>query len=157
MNSIPVRFLPALLLLALAAIACDPGRVYEEHLPMKEGVWKVSDKKEFRAEISDILSSYSVYIDIRNDRDYPYSNLYLFLNTAYPGGGLSRDTIELTLADFDGRWLGSGTGSVKFSRFLFRKDLKFASKGSYHFTFEQAMRVADLKGIRDIGIRIEKQ
>jgi gliding motility-associated lipoprotein GldH len=75
----------------------------------------------------------------------------------FPDGHIARDTIELTLADYDGRWLGSGMGSVKFSRFLLQKDVRFKQKGNYLFTLEQAMRVNELNGIRDIGLRIEKQ
>jgi gliding motility-associated lipoprotein GldH len=33
----------------------------------------------------------------------------------------------------------------------------FPHKGIYRFELEQAMRVKELKGIRDVGIRIEKQ
>ncbi|HNY03081.1 MAG TPA: gliding motility lipoprotein GldH [Bacteroidales bacterium] len=147
----------ALFAILAALTGCDPGRVYEEHQAIREGIWNVRDKKEFRTEINDLATSYNVYLDIRNDRDYPYSNLFLFMDTEYPGGKISRDTVELTLADYDGRWLGSGTGSVKFSRFLFRKDVKFRERGKYRFLFEQAMRINELHGIRDIGIRIEKQ
>jgi gliding motility-associated lipoprotein GldH len=74
-----------------------------------------------------------------------------------PDGQMSRDTAELTLADYDGRWLGSGMGSVKFSHFLFQKDVRFKQAGTYRFVFEQAMRVNELNGINDIGLRIEKQ
>jgi gliding motility-associated lipoprotein GldH len=61
------------------------------------------------------------------------------------------------LADYDGKWLGSGISDVKFNRFLFQKGVRFPQKGRYFFEIEQAMRVKDLKGIVDIGIRLEKQ
>ena len=79
------------------------------------------------------------------------------MNTTLPDGRISRDTLELTLADYDGRWLGSGIGSVKFSKFLFRKGIRFKQKGHYRFELEQAMRVKELKGIKDIGMRFETQ
>jgi gliding motility-associated lipoprotein GldH len=79
------------------------------------------------------------------------------MNTTTPDGITSRDTLELTLADYDGRWLGSGMGSIKFSRFLFQQGIRFKQTGTYHFMLEQAMRVRDLDGIHDIGLRIEKQ
>jgi gliding motility-associated lipoprotein GldH len=146
-----------ILLLMLVAISCDPHRVFEEHIPLKKGVWNVKNKLQFDVTIADLLSRYNVYLNVRNGPEYPYSNLFLFMNTVFPDGHIARDTIELTLADYDGRWLGSGMGSVKFSRFLFQENVRFKQKGNYRFILDQAMRVPELHGIHDMGLRIEKQ
>lgn len=146
-----------LFLLIMAVSSCDPDRVFEEHIALKKGVWNAKNELQFNVTISDIISRYDVYLNVRNGTEYPYCNLYLFMTTVFPDDRTARDTIELTLADFDGRWLGSGMGSVKFSRFLFRENVQFKQKGNYAFSFGQAMRVNELKGIYDIGFRIEKQ
>ena len=146
-----------LALLIVMVISCDSNRVFEEHIAMEKGTWNVKNKLPFKVAISDLMARYNVYLNIRNGPEYQYSNLFMFMNTVFPDGKIARDTIELTLADYDGRWLGSGMGSVKFSRFLFRKDLRFKQTGNYQFILEQAMRVNELNGIRDIGLRIEKQ
>ena len=145
------------MLLLIGIISCDSNRVFEEHIPLNKGVWNVKNQLQFNVAISDLLSRYNIYLNVRNGPEYPYSNLFLFMNTVSPAGTIARDTIELTLADYDGRWLGSGMGSVKFSRFLFRKNVRFKQKGYYQFKMEQAMRVNELNGIHDIGLRIEKQ
>jgi gliding motility-associated lipoprotein GldH len=137
-------------------ISCDRNRFFEENTIMKDGIWNSRQKVSYSVTIDDLLSRYNIYITLRNAPEYPYSNLFLFLNTTYPDGKTGRDTLELSLADYDGRWLGSGMGSVKYNRFLFLKDFQFRSKGTYKFEFEQGMRVNDLKGIRDFGLRIEK-
>jgi gliding motility-associated lipoprotein GldH len=111
----------------------------------------------FDVEIKDVQSTYNYYINIRNNGDYPFSNLYLFLQTTFPDGKMARDTIECMLADYNGKWLGSGITSVKFNRLLFQKGVRFPQKGKYVFELEQAMRVKDLKGISDIGIKLEKE
>jgi gliding motility-associated lipoprotein GldH len=155
-----VRVKSTLFLLVLTAtlvFSCDRNRLYEEHAALAKDSWNVNDRIAFTVTIPDPVCCYNIYLDIRNGRDYPYSNLYLFMNTEMPGGGVSRDTIELTLADYDGRWLGSGMGNVKFSRFLLRRGFGFPQTGQYRFVFEQAMRVNALKGILDIGLRVEKQ
>jgi gliding motility-associated lipoprotein GldH len=158
MTRIPEKIILLLLfILTVVTTSCDPGRVFEEHVALKKGIWNVRNEIPFNVTISDLVSRYNVYLNVRNGQEYPYSNLYLFMNTTSPDGNIARDTIELTLADYDGRWLGSGMGSVKFSRFQFQKGFKFTQGGNYRFTFEQAMRVNDLKGIYDIGLRIEKQ
>lgn len=146
-----------LFLIVILFTACDKNQVYEENRMMENGTWNSRKPALFDVRIDDLLTRYNILLNVRNSPDYPYSNLYLFLTTTYPDGMKSRDTLELTLADYDGRWLGSGMGSVKFSRFLLKKGVRFSQKGVYRFEMEQAMRVNDLEGIRDIGLRIEKQ
>jgi gliding motility-associated lipoprotein GldH len=138
-------------------VSCDPSRVSDENTILEKSVWNANNKLKFSVIIPDITRRYNVYLKVRNGTEYPYSNLFLFLTTVTPGGQISRDTLELTLADYDGRWLGSGTGSVKFSKFMLQQGIRFSQKGKYTFELEQAMRVRELKGIRDIGFRIERQ
>jgi len=137
--------------------SCDSKRFFEENKRIEKSVWKNTDKAIFNVKIADNLSRYNFYFNLRNGGDYPYSNIYLFLKTVFPDGRIARDTIECQLADYDGKWLGSGISDVKFNRFLFQKGVRFPEKGQYVFEVEQAMRVNDLKGITDIGIRLEKQ
>ena len=151
------RLLLFVLLLMAAFISCDSNRAFEEHTALKNGVWDVKNEIRFDVAISDLLSRYNVYFNVRNGLEYPYGNLFMFMNTVFPDGHIARDTIELTLADYDGRWLGSGMGSVKFSRFLFRREVQFKEAGNYRFILQQAMRVRELTGIHDIGMRIEKK
>ena len=139
-----------------AFISCDSRKVFEENREIRSSTWNVGDKKAFNVVVNDIFAQYNFYINIRNKGDYQYSNIYLFLRTIFPDGRIAKDTIECELADYEGKWLGSGISDVKFNRFLFQKGVRFPKKGEYVFELEQAMRVADLKGISDIGIRVEK-
>jgi gliding motility-associated lipoprotein GldH len=152
-----IRISILILLAASLFYSCNGKRFYEENKEMKDNVWNLKDKANFPVMIDDILARYDFYINLRHRGDYPYSNIYLFLKTVFPDGKIAMDTIECRLADFDGKWLGSGISDVKFNRFLFQEGVKFTQKGQYIFEIEQAMRVPDLKGISDIGIRIEKQ
>jgi len=145
-----------LFILSLTLASCDSRRVFEENKALADGKWKAKEKISFRVTIPDTTIAYNVYLNVRNVLDYPYSNLYLFMETKFPDGRKSRDTLECMLADYDGRWLGSGIGSMKFNQFLLQKGVFFSQKGIYLFEVEQAMRVNELKGIHDIGLRIEK-
>ncbi len=156
MNTVKNKLL-LLLLCASALYSCGRDFVSDENRVIEKGIWNTANKISFTAAITDTNLRYSVYLNIRNAVEYPYSNLYLFMDTRFPDGRIARDTIDCTLADYDGRWLGSGIGSVKFNRFLFQKGVKFHQKGIYRFDFQQAMRVNELTGIQDFGIRIEKE
>jgi gliding motility-associated lipoprotein GldH len=149
-------FFPFVFLFLFLA-SCDSKRFYEENKSIENGVWTSTNSRVFNVNITDTLVRYDLYLNIRNDGVYPYSNLYLFIHTLVPGGKTATDTVECQLADPDGKWRGSGLGSLKFNRFLFQKGMVFPRKGTYRFELEQAMRVKELKGIRDVGIRIEKQ
>ncbi|MEI7661160.1 MAG: gliding motility lipoprotein GldH [Bacteroidota bacterium] len=151
------KFLLLLVLFTGMLISCDSKRIYDENVIVENNSWNSSAKMKFEVPVSDTGLRYNLYLKVRNAPEYPYSNLFLFLNSRFPDGRIARDTLELTLADYDGRWLGSGIGSVKFSKFMVRHGFRFRQKGTYVFELEQAMRVRVLKGIRDIGLRVEKQ
>jgi gliding motility-associated lipoprotein GldH len=93
---------------------------------------------------------------VRNAGGYQFSNLFIFFTTTIPSGKMERDTIEITLADETGKWLGDGLGDIWDNRQLFKSNFRFPEKGTYTFTLEQAMRVNPLPQIMDVGIRIER-
>jgi gliding motility-associated lipoprotein GldH len=151
-------FFHILIVLVTAAFSsCDTRRVYEENKEIPEHTWSNKNIVPFTVDIKDTLSLHNVYINIRNAGDYTYSNIYLFLNTSYPDGKMSRDTVECILADNNGRWLGKGSGDVWDNQVLFKRGVRFKQAGIYKFTYEQAMRVESLPQIMDVGLRIEKQ
>ncbi len=146
-----------IILIASVLISCDRNRVFEENHTIGNGIWNSAGKIRFEVAIADTSLRYNIYLNVRNSMQYPFSNLYLFMDTRFPDGRIARDTIDCMLADYDGRWLGSGVGSIKFSQFLFHRGIGFEQKGNYRFEIQQAMRVNDLPGIHDLGIRIEKE
>jgi gliding motility-associated lipoprotein GldH len=97
-----------------------------------------------------------MYVNVRNSAGYNYSNLFLFIKTIFPKGEQTIDTLECTLADPSGKWLGEGLGDIWDNQILFKKNIRFPQSGQYKFEVEQAMRIDPLTSIMDIGLRIEK-
>lgn len=96
-------------------------------------------------------------VNVRHTNDYPYSNLYLFVVISSPDGNHLRDTLELNVADNTGKWYGTSTlGDIYSISKIYKKNVRFAQKGTYNFYISQAMRLTQLQGITDVGIRIEK-
>jgi len=135
--------------------SCGNNSIYDHNQEINNP-WKAEQKAEFDFNISDTLSAFDFYINIRNTTEYNYSNLYLFIRTDFPNKYVAIDTAEIFLADIKGNWLGKGFGEIKDIQVLFRKNGRFARKGIYHISFEQAMRDIDLYGIKSVGIRIER-
>ena len=69
----------------------------------------------------------------------------------------STDTIEFYLADHRGQWLGTGMGAWKEMPVLYRQALRFPRSGTYTYTIRHGMRTDPLRGIHDIGMRVEKR
>ncbi len=152
-----IRKSPLLLIWgAILFHSCTGNRVLDENHIIPQGIWQQENRLVFTAGINDTVQPCNIYLHIRNDLSYPFSNLFLFLRTRFPDGSVSRDTIECQLAGPDGRWLGSGVGNIRSNRFLFQQNFRFPRRGNYVFELEQAMRMKELKGIRNAGIMIEK-
>jgi len=147
---------PVISLLLISFYSCDPNRIFDEYKDIKNSVWKQTDNIKFNVIIEDTLTPHNFFINVRNTCNYRFSNLYIFLNTEYPNGKISRDTINCLLADDDGKWLGKGLGDIKDNQYLLKKGVRFHQKGTYSFGLEQAMRIDTLQGIKSMGIRIEK-
>jgi gliding motility-associated lipoprotein GldH len=137
--------------------SCDSSRYFEENEEIKDYEWKQDDPVVFSVSIDDTVTDYNVYVNVRNAGNYRFSNLYLFINTVFPGGQIQRDTLECILAAPDGRWLGDGLGDIWDNRILLKEGVKFPQQGEYRFELFQAMRINPLPGIMDAGIRIEKK
>lgn len=152
-----VRICITLVLLSLMFVtACDPNRVFEENVKIDENKWSSEKPVVLQMNISDTINPHNVYINLRNASHYPFSNLFLFLNTTFPDGKLDRDTLEIMLAGKDGKWLGEGLGDIWDNRVLFKRNVAFPQKGEYRFELIQAMRLDPLPGIMDVGMRVEK-
>ncbi len=138
--------------------ACDGQVVYDENKKVDSEKWDMNDKLFYEVDIRDTAARYKVAVNVRNSTDYPYSNVYFFMNTILPDGSLTRrDTIECYLAYPDGTWKGKGSSNIKDNRFWIAKNVRFEQKGRYVFELYQATSDTLLKGIMDVGLHIEYQ
>lgn len=155
MNLLKNMALSAMGVLLISLVSCDSAQVFEKSKPIGKE-WRKDSLARFEVPINDTLSIHSVYVTLRNDSSYPFSNVYLFVTTVAPSGAYVCDTMECILADDSGRWLGKGFAKYWDSRFAMRKNVKFPEKGIYNFTIQQGMRQEELPGIHDVGIRVER-
>jgi len=136
--------------------ACNPNLVFEQYQPVKNRNWGKDSMLVFSVPVSDTSGNHNLYINVRNDIDYAYSNIWLFINIKQPNGAGLEDKFEIALADPAGKWLGEGFGGLKTREVIFRKNVFFPVPGNYKITIQQGMREDVLPGISDVGVRIEK-
>jgi gliding motility-associated lipoprotein GldH len=158
MKIIPKIKAPFLLALSIAFffMSCVDDTIYQQYVSINKNGWSQHTPAVFNTEINDTVGDYDVIINIRNKTDYPYQNLHLFVYSYSPDSVLVGDTLNCFLADNRGRWAGTGIGSTKNVSVLYMSNINFPKPGTYTFSVKQGMRDNILKGISDIGLRIQK-
>ncbi len=144
-------------------VSCETNMVFSEYRNLSNGAWQMKDTVAFKFSTVDTISVHDVFINVRNDNQYQFSNLFLITELGFPSGETVVDTLEYEMALPDGSWLGKGVGSIKENKLWLRENIVFPDSGVYNFKISHAMRengqvqgVNELEGITDIGIQIEK-
>ncbi|WP_299430871.1 gliding motility lipoprotein GldH [uncultured Maribacter sp.] len=151
------------IILLLFLVSCSGTTIKSEYQSLKDASWHKNDTITFNFSELDTIEKHHIFINVRNDQNYPYSNLFLITELNYPNGDVVKDTLEYNMALPDGTWLGKGQGSLKESKLWFRENIVFPSSGVYTLQIVHGMRkngtisgVVNLEGITDVGFQIEK-
>jgi gliding motility-associated lipoprotein GldH len=137
--------------------ACDRNRVFEAYEKLPQTGWDKDSVVVFTIDVTDTLQNQNLYVNVRNDIKYRYSNLWLFIKIEQPGKVAVADTFEVILADPTGKWLGEGFGGIKTRQVNYKSGVYFPVSGKYKINIRHGMRENILQGITDIGFRVEKQ
>jgi len=136
--------------------------VHDEYKTISNG-WKKGDTVTFSFKAPDTINSYSLFLNIRNNNEYEFSNLFLIVGLTPPEGNKTIDTLEFEMTTPRGEWLGTGFSEIKENKLWFKEQFKFTENGDYSVSIEHAIRkngntrgITELKGITDVGFRIEK-
>ena len=137
--------------------ACTRGHIYEKYQDVTGWEWKYGDAKSFPLDIKEDGKHYNIYINLRHTEDYKFSNLWVQLNIKKPGNQEDNQRFALTLAEQDGKWLGTRLGNIyDIPPFLVLRNYSIPKKGQYNFILSHAMREDAIQGIMDVGIRVEQ-
>lgn len=157
-NSIVICFI------AIILISCNGKIVESDYVATNSGVWNKDNSVSFTFSSPDTLNTYDVFINLRNDNTFPYSNLFLITELDFPNETTIKDTLEYQMALPSGEWLGKGSGSIKENKLWYKENIVFPENGVYTLKVSHAMRkngnvdgVVDLEGVTDVGFQIEKK
>lgn len=139
-----------------AVVSCHQNEIFFQYKKISEQGWSKDSTVNFDVRVTDKNVPYNFFIHVRHKGNYPYQNIWLFLQQSNPDKTQKKDSVEAYLADEYGKWLGSGAGSLKEMQIFYQQQIHFPDTGTYHFGIRQGMRDSLLQGINDIGIRIEK-
>jgi gliding motility-associated lipoprotein GldH len=150
-----------LLLVAIVLFSCDKKRVFDEYKSVGSA-WHKDSVITFDLPVLDSTKRYNLFVNLRDNNNYPFNNLFLIVAIETPSGFTKVDTLQYEMADRDGNLLGNGFTDIKESKLFYKEDVKF--KGKYKIHIKQAVResgkipgVQALEGITDVGFRIEQK
>ncbi|MFT7334458.1 MAG: gliding motility-associated lipoprotein GldH [Porticoccaceae bacterium] len=149
-----------ILLTVILFYSCDKQRVFDEYKTVGSA-WHKDSIITFDLPILDSTKRYNLFINLRDNNNYQYNNLFLIVSLEKPNGYTKVDTLEYQMASPDGALLGEGFTDIKESKLFYKENVRF--RGKYKVSIKQAVRetgkvpgVTLLEGITDIGLRIEK-
>lgn len=157
-----------LLLLAMlvSIVSCDSKSVFDEYQSLPNQ-WNKGQVVSFNFQAPDTINRYNLYVNLRANKDYKFSNLYLITGLEYPNGKTIVDTLEYKMATANGELMGQGFTDVKESKLWYKgykQPFIFNESGEYTFKVEQAIRkfgkvngVDYLEGITEVGFRVENK
>ena len=149
------------ILMLILISSCDKKRVFDEYKSVGNS-WHKDSIVTFELPKLDPKKMYNLYVNVRDNDDYPFNNLFLIVSLEQPNRKIKVDTLEYQMTNPDGTLLGDGFTDIKESKLFYKDKETFTQKGVYKIHIKHAVRqtgriegVATLNGISDVGFRIE--
>jgi gliding motility-associated lipoprotein GldH len=143
-------------LLFLLGVSCSHSEIFFEYHSFGKDGWDRNNAAVYHINIDNTTDLFDVSLEIRNNNDYPFRNIWLFVDFQTPGGNVRTDTVGMDLADVYGKWHGKGISLYSLT-VPYETSVRFLQKGTYTYSVRQGMRENPLKGISDIGLKISKK
>ncbi|WP_221259484.1 gliding motility lipoprotein GldH [Flavobacterium okayamense] len=142
--------------------SCDKNRVFDEYKEL-DGSWSKNDTLHFEFEQNDTINPYNLFLNIRNNNEYPFNNLFVIVSLKNPENEVKIDTLEYQMANADGSLMGTGFSDVKESKLWYQENFVFKKLGKYQVDIVHALResreingLEKVNGVTEVGFRIEK-
>lgn len=144
------------LLFSWVFVACNTDTLYEENITLPTIGWTVADSVQYQVAIEDTANAYDMVLQVDAQNSYRYQNLYVLINTIFPGGKVEKDVVSLEMSTPGGEWHGKCSSDHCKVPILIQENFRFPQKGSYTFTIVQHSRLDTIKGIDALQLGIVK-
>ena len=160
-----MKIQPKLLLIFVAFLlfSCDDKRFFDQYKSVGT-TWHKDSIVTFNVSAFDKLKKYNLFINLRDNNDYQYNNIFLIVSLQQPNNQVKVDTLEYEMTNPDGSLLGNGFSDIKENKLVYKLNESFLLAGNYKVKIQQAMRETgkiegdlNLKGISEVGLRIENK
>ncbi|MDD7915279.1 gliding motility lipoprotein GldH [Polaribacter ponticola] len=144
-------------------VSCSDNIEFTKYQSLPSAAWEAHKNVSFEFNVIDTILAKDLFINIRNNKDYPFSNLYLITELNFPSGDKVIDTLQYEMSDKTGRFLGKGFADIKENKLFYKKEKVFPKSGKYLLNIRHAMRkngevnsIPFLHGVQDVGFSVEK-
>jgi len=149
-------------LLIFILFSCGEKPVFDTYKSVGKS-WHRDSIVSFEFEVQDTLEPYNLYLNLRANNNYPFSNIFIIASIESPSQQTKVDTLEYIMAASDGKMLGNGFSDIKESKLWFKENYRFSESGKHTIRIQQALRkrseiegLEKLEGVSDVGLSIEK-
>ena len=125
--------LSSLSVACLFLVTCDNSVVMESSQTVVGEKWDYSDFKFFTAEIKDTVQHYNIYLSVRHGFNFEWRNLWVKIETTFPGGKSFEKRVNLVLSEPDGKWFGDCLGDNCDILIPIQENAYFPEVGKYTF------------------------
>lgn len=136
--------------------SCQQNTIFRQILEVDENSWLESELLQFSFQVDDTTSRNYLIMEVDHSTDYKNQNLYVRIHTIQPNADSSAQVLSLDLADLTGKWQGKCSGNHCSVQLMLKENFRFLHKGEYQILVEPFMRDESIRGIRKIGLLLER-
>lgn len=150
-----MKLVGLLFVLPLLLFSCQSDEIPVGAYSFKDNMWNQKVKPFYELELTDTTNVYDFFITLRNTTDFKYSNLFIYVEEIPPFGPSVRTRHEIPIANADGSWIGTKTGTIIENNYLVKRG-KVPFIGKYKFIIEQAITDQEVTEVLDISFQVKK-
>ena len=151
------------LILLIFFVSCNDKIEFTQYKSVPGSSWQANKNISFEFTVEDTILPKDLFINIRNNNEYPFSNLFVITELNFPNGNKIVDTLQYEMTDETGEFLGKGFAEIKENKLFYKEQKVFPTSGKYRLNIHHAMRkngevkvIPFLEGVQDVGLSIEK-
>ena len=135
---------------------CETKQLFEQSTIYPNHNWPSKQATKYQFNVTDTAAAYKIFFVIRHHNAYHYKNIWLDLSIKSPTNAITKQVLNLNLADDARGWLGTGMDDIYDQRIpMTATPIRF-KKGIHEITVQHTMREDPLENILSTGIRVEK-
>ena len=150
-----LKLIALFLIVVLILSYCKDNDFFYSEVEIPDGIWESNKAIIFQPEIKDTTQLFNINLSITNSNVYRYSNIWFFIKSVSPEGFSQTDTVEVFIAEDDGKWFGRKKSDMYTLDIRYKEKIRFPVAGNYKFEIIQGMRDLKLNGIYKLGFSLQ--
>lgn len=141
----------AAMLLVICMSACTfTGGKYADFRRMPSAGWTHAEPYYFDLQYPDSSEVYDLYVAVRYDNGYEYTDLNLATDVFAHGNSYGRMNVRIPLVDIDGKQKGRGFGALYQTEVLIKKNVRAGETSKV--VVWQTMKCDTLTHLTELGV-----